>query len=128
MFKEITGTDDILPGGMRAYEVEGKEIVLCNDGGKFYAFDRRCGHMNAPLDMGTACGCIVTCPMHSVQFEASTGKALSPPVPSYGGEEPLPKAMVGMFIWIETLMEHVRTHDIKTYPVKIVGDRISIDI
>ena len=81
MFKEIASVDDILPGGMRAYEAEGKEIVLCNDGGKFYAFDRRCGHMNAPLDMGTASGCIVTCPMHSVQFEASTGKALSGPVP-----------------------------------------------
>ena len=128
MFKEIAGVDDILPGGMRAYETEGKEIVLCNDGGKFYAFDRRCGHMNAPLDMGTANGCIVTCPMHSVQFEASTGKALSLPVPGYGGEEPLPKAMAGMFIWIETLMEHVKTHDIKTYPVKVVGDRISVDI
>jgi nitrite reductase/ring-hydroxylating ferredoxin subunit len=128
MFREIASVDDILPGGMRAYEAEGKEIVLCNDGGKFYAFDRRCGHMNAPLDMGTACGCIVTCPMHSVQFEASTGKALSPPVPGYGGEEPLPKAMAGMFMWIETLMEHVRTHDIKTYPVKVAGDRISVDI
>ena len=128
MFREIASVDDILPGGMRAYEAEGKEIVLCNDGGKFYAFDRRCGHMNAPLDMGTACGCIVTCPMHSVQFDASTGESLSPPVPSYGGEEPLPKAMAAMFGWIETLMEHVRTHDVKTYPVKIVDGRISIDI
>lgn len=80
MFKDIAGVDEILPGGMKAYEVGGTDIVLCNDSGRFYAFQRRCGHMNAPLDMGTANGYVITCPLHSVQFDAGTGMALSPPL------------------------------------------------
>lgn len=113
---------------MKAYEIEDIEIVLCNDNGRFYAFERRCGHMNAPLDMGTANGYIVTCPLHSVQFDASTGKALSGIVPSAGVEEPLPKSIVTSFTWIEKLMEHVRIQDLKTYPVKVQDGKISVDI
>jgi len=30
---------------------ERREIVICNCGGSFHAVDRRCGHMNAPLEM-----------------------------------------------------------------------------
>ena len=86
MFRDIASVDEILPGGMKAYEVDGNDIVLCNDSGRFYAFQRRCGHMSAPLDMGTANGYIITCPLHSVQFDAATGKALSPPLlPSASG-------------------------------------------
>lgn len=128
MFRDVAGVDEILPGGMKAYEVDGKEIVLCNDGGRFYAFDRRCGHMSSPLDMGTANGYIVTCPLHSVQFDATTGAALSGPVPQYGGDLPMPKTRDNLFNWVETLMKHVKTHDIRAYAVKVEGGRISVDL
>ena len=50
---------------MKHVEVKGKEIVIVNVGGKFYAMDDRCGHMNALLSMGSiANGSIVTCPFH----------------------------------------------------------------
>jgi nitrite reductase/ring-hydroxylating ferredoxin subunit len=127
MFREIARVGDILPGGMKAYEAGGKDIVLCNVDGKFYAFDRRCGHMSAPLDMGTANGYIVTCPLNNVQFDAMTGKALCGPVPHYGGL-PMPKTRENIYSWVETLMKHVKTLDIKTYPVKVEGDKISIDV
>jgi hypothetical protein len=52
-FVRAIRSDEIAPGGMKAVDVEGKEIVVCNCGGTYYAFDRRCGHMNAPLDLGT---------------------------------------------------------------------------
>jgi len=128
LFRDVAGVDEILPGGMKAYEIDGKEIVLCNDGGRFYAFDRRCGHMSAPLDMGTVNGYIVTCPLHAVQFDAATGAALSGPVPLYGGGLPEQKTRENISRWIELLMEHVQTHDIRTYPVKVEGRRISVDI
>ncbi|HTX43245.1 MAG TPA: Rieske 2Fe-2S domain-containing protein [Methanocella sp.] len=128
MFREVARTGDILPGGMKAYEVDGKEIVLCNDGGRFYAFDRRCGHMSAPLDMGTVNGYILTCPLHAVQFDVTTGEALSGPVSLYGGGLPEQKTRENLGRWIEFLMEHVRTRDIRTYPVKVDGDRISVDV
>jgi nitrite reductase/ring-hydroxylating ferredoxin subunit len=113
---------------MKAYNVDSKEIVLCNANGRFYAFDRRCGHMSAPLDMGTANGYIITCPLHAVQFDVATGKALSSPVPLYGGGLPEEKTRENIGRWIEVLMEHVQTQDIRTYPVKVEGGRISVDI
>lgn len=128
MFKEIASVDEILPGGMKAYEVNGKEIVLCRDDGKFYAFDRRCGHMSAPLDMGSLNGYIVTCPLHSVQFDANTGEALCGPVPGTPVVEPLPRSLVSQFAWIEAIMQHVKTCDIRTYKVKIENGRISVDV
>ena len=73
--------EEIAPGGMKCVEVAGQEVVVCNCGGAFYAFQRRCGHMNAPLEMGTLDGTILTCPMHCAQFEVTTGKALAGPVP-----------------------------------------------
>jgi len=126
MFRDIASVDEILPGGMKAYEVDGKDIVLCNDNGRFYAFQRRCGHMSAPLDMGTANGYIITCPLHSVQFEAPTGKALSPPLLPSASEAP--PATDNLLRWVVTLMEHVKTCDIRTYPVRVENGRISVDI
>jgi nitrite reductase/ring-hydroxylating ferredoxin subunit len=128
MFREVARVGDILPGGMKAYEVNGKEIVLCNDGGRFYAFDRKCGHMSAPLDMGTANGYVVTCPLHSVQFDASSGKALCGPLLGFFDVPPPPKTRDNLNNWLEALFRQVRTDDIKAYPVKVERDRISIDI
>lgn len=129
MFRDIASVDDLLPGGMRAYTVEGEDIVLCNDGSRFYAFQRRCGHMSAPLDMGTANGYIITCPLHSVQFDVTTGKALSLPVPPYSmWEQAMPVTADNLYRWVNLLMEHVKTCDIRTYPVRVEGGRISIDI
>jgi nitrite reductase/ring-hydroxylating ferredoxin subunit len=127
MFREMAGADEILSGGMKAYQVEGKEIVLFNDGGRYYAFDRRCGHMNSPLDMGTANGFVITCPLHSVQFDATTGKALNPPVPEYSSWD-VPKAKDSFTLWLESLMAHVKTCDIRTYPVRVENGRVSVDV
>lgn len=126
MFRDIASVDEILPGGMKAYDVDGNDIVLCNDNGQFYAFQRRCGHMSAPLDLGTVNGYIITCPLHSVQFDAATGKALSPPLLPYasGG----PPTTDNLMRWIDELMKHVKTCDIRTYPVKVEGGRVSVDL
>jgi nitrite reductase/ring-hydroxylating ferredoxin subunit len=129
LFRDLASVDDLLPGGMRAYTVEDKELVLCNDGGRFYAFQRRCGHMNDPLEMGTANGFVITCPLHSVQFDVTTGKALSPPVPAYSmWEQAIPETGDNFTRWITLLMEHVKTCDLKTYPVRVEGGRISVDL
>jgi nitrite reductase/ring-hydroxylating ferredoxin subunit len=72
---------EISPGEMKAVELNGREIVVCNGGGHFYAVDRRCGHVNSPLEMGTLDGTILTCAMHCPQFDVATREALSLPMP-----------------------------------------------
>jgi nitrite reductase/ring-hydroxylating ferredoxin subunit len=47
---------------MKHVEVNGKEIVVSNVGGKFYPISDKCAHMNALLWMGDISGDgIVTC-------------------------------------------------------------------
>ncbi len=128
MFREIASVDEILPGGMKAYEIDGCEFVLCNGGDRFYAFDRRCGHMSAPLDKGTVNGYIITCPLHSVQFDAATGEALCSPVPAYSSSDITPPTSDNYSRWLGSLMENVKVCNVRTYPVKVEGGKVSVDI
>jgi len=127
-FIKAISTGDIAPGGMKAVVLEGNEIVICNSGGKFYAIQRRCGHMNAPLDMGTLDGIYLTCPMHCAQFDITNGEALSGPVPSDIGHE-IPPPFLGKYLQnIEMLMKHVRTESICTYKTKLEAGWIHINV
>ncbi|MPZ07961.1 MAG: Rieske 2Fe-2S domain-containing protein [Nitrososphaeraceae archaeon] len=92
-FFDVGKVDEIPVGKMKHVEVQGKEIVISNIGGKFYAMDDRCGHMNAGLSMGTISNDgIVTCPFHGARFDATTGKKVKEPVLTSSQQmEPLPK-------------------------------------
>lgn len=127
MFVEVAKMDEIEPGGMIAVEANGKEIVLCNYDGKIYAVSRRCGHTNAPLEMGTLEGYILTCPMHYSQFDITTGEVLSGPVPRSTGEETLPEYLKNALQYTSMLLSKTKTYDIETYPVKVEGYSIMVD-
>ena len=59
---------------MKHAELDGKEIVVANLDGKFYAMDDRCEHMNALLSMGNISneGVVVTCPFHGARFDINS--------------------------------------------------------
>ena len=125
-FVRAVRTDEIAPGGMKAVDLEGKEIVVCNCGGTYYAFERRCGHMNAPLDLGTLDGIYLTCPMHCAQFDVTTGEALSGPVPPHLGHDAFPPVVGAYMQNIGMLMSHVRTESVRTYPTKVEAGWVEI--
>ena len=118
--------DEIAPGGMKAVDLDGREIVVCNCGGTYYAFDRRCGHMNAPLDLGTLDGIYLTCPMHCAQFDVTTGEALSGPVPPDLGPDAMPPRLGVYMQNIEMLMSHVRTESVRTHRTKLEGGWVEV--
>ena len=118
-FIRAISADEIAPGGMKAVELEGREIVICNYSGKYYAIDRRCGHMNAPLEMGTLDGRYLTCAMHCAQFDITNGEALSGPVPPDFGHEIPPPVLAGYLQNIGMLMKHIRTEFLRTYATEL---------
>ncbi len=128
MLVEVAKSGDIVPGGLKAVEANGEEIILGNDDGKIYAISRRCGHMNAPLDLGTLEGYILTCPMHHAQFDITSGEALSGPVPPNLGDEVIPEGIGKFLQHVGMLMSHIKTCNLKSYSVKIDGDSIKIDV
>ena len=73
-FVPAISTVEITSGGMKTVAVDGHEIVICNCGGFCYVIERRCGHMNAPLELGTLDGRVVTCPMHCASSTSARAK------------------------------------------------------
>jgi nitrite reductase/ring-hydroxylating ferredoxin subunit len=124
---KIASVGDVLPDGMIMVQAQGIEMVLCNFDGTFYALERRCGHMCAPLELGTLNRYILTCPMHSAQFSVVTGEAISNAVLL---KRPPPKidGLVAVPGFQAILKEKVKTMDVKTFPVTVEDDAIFVDL
>ena len=127
---EVAKIDEIPSGNMKHVELDGKEIVVANLDGKFYAMDDRCGHMNALLSMGNISNeGTVTCPFHGARFDMNTGKKVKEPVLTPSQEmEPLPKTWQNYMEHAGQLMSHIKTYDQQTYDVLVDGNRIKIRI
>ena len=128
MWVEAVKTADIAPGGMKFAKVAGKDVTLCNCGGEFFAVGRRCGHMNAPLDQGTLDGYILTCPLHFGQFDVRDGAVLAYPVDQYLGAEALPSQARHVLDVADRLMQRIRVYDLVTWPARVTGDTVEVDI
>ena len=106
-FAAVAKTTEVVPGSMKKVVVEGQEILLANVGGTFYAISERCMHLGGHLSQGIIQDGIVTCPRHGSRFDVRTGQAVN-----------------GATI----LFLHMGVKDIRTYPVKVVGDGVLADL
>ena len=80
MGKIIIGkTSDIPPGKMIKSSIDGREILLANIGGEFFATDDSCTHSGSSLSEGQLDGCVITCGWHKAEFDCKTGKLLKFP-------------------------------------------------
>jgi nitrite reductase/ring-hydroxylating ferredoxin subunit len=125
-FVEVAKVNEIPNETMKHIEVDGKEILIANVGGKFYAIGDRCGHMNALLSMGNLTGNIVTCPFHGARFDVITGKKVAEPILTPQEMESLPQSWQKFFENVGQLMAHIKTYDEQSYEIKIEGDSIKI--
>jgi len=72
-------TNEITPGTIREFHVEGRAIAVANVDGKFYAINNTCLHRGGPLGQGAMNGKVVTCPWHGWQYDVTTGKVTQNP-------------------------------------------------
>ena len=126
-YVEAAQVSEISNGQMKHAEINGKEIVIANLDGKFYAFAERCGHMNARLSRGNINQNIVTCPFHAAKFDITSGKKIGEPVlESPPGMDPLPPTWQKYMEFVGKEMQYIKTYDQETYEVKIEGNSIKI--
>jgi len=78
-YVRVAEKSEIPIGKMKKIPVQGKEILIANVNGKFYAIDNVCTHERGDLSQGTLEGNVVTCPKHKSKFDVITGKVISPP-------------------------------------------------
>ncbi len=135
-FVKVAKAGEIPAGAMKHVEVGGTEICIANVKGTFYAIGDRCGHENARLSRGSLMDTIVTCPMHSSQFDVTTGKLMSGPVLELGGlkemftgcPEKVKKAVAQMFEGIVEEQRLIKTYDQSVYEVKVDGDDVLVQL
>jgi 3-phenylpropionate/trans-cinnamate dioxygenase ferredoxin subunit len=74
---------DLPPGAMRRVSFGDLDVVVAHSSAGLVAIDDRCPHMAAPLSIGELDGCLLACPLHSGQFDLTTG--LPTRMPTTGG-------------------------------------------
>jgi len=125
----VATVDEIPVGKMKHVEVGGKEILIANVGGKYYAMNDRCGHMNARLSSGVMRGTTVTCPQHAAQFDVTTGKKKAEPTLGHVPDmDKLPPSFLKMMEHVGKIVAEVKTYDQQTYPVSVNDKEIRIKL
>ena len=97
---DVTATEDVPEDDVIGIDIAGKSIALYRVEGEVFATDNLCTHGNARLCDGFLEGHEIECPLHQGKFDIRNGKAMCAPL----------------------------TDDVKTYPIKIEGDRVFVAI
>lgn len=75
MGKVIVGkASELTSGKMQKATIDGRDILVANIDGNFFAMDDTCTHAGASLSEGKIDGKTVTCGWHGAQFDCTTGK------------------------------------------------------
>lgn len=105
-FVRACSRSEVPPGSVKFVAVGGKDLIISNVDGTFYAMDNWCTHEQGNLSEGQFDGNVLTCPDHGAQFDVKTGKVL-------GGPDGGPPDSISPE---------------KSYVVKVEGDDVMVDV
>ena len=97
---QVARTGDLPEGRVKVVETKGRRLALSHTADGFYAVEDLCTHDDGPLGEGTLFGEEIECPRHGARFNIKTGQAVT-----------LPAVL-----------------PVKTFPVKVTGDQIFVQI
>ena len=125
---DVAKTDEIPVGKTKHVEVNGKEIMIANVDGKYFALSDRCGHSSALLSMGSIDENLITCPLHGAQFDLTTGKKIKEPilVPPGLSLDNIPEKWKNFAQRAFEIASHIKTYDQEKYEVEVEGNSIRI--
>jgi 3-phenylpropionate/trans-cinnamate dioxygenase ferredoxin subunit len=92
---------------MRIVSIRGKNILLVNANGSYYAINNQCTHLGGSLGKGKLNGTSITCPKHGAVFDVKTGKNVDD---------------------AKIVFIRMKVKDEETYPIKIEGDDILVGV
>lgn len=97
---DACAADDIDEEDLICWSHGDRKYAIYNTGDGYYATDLMCTHEAQSLEDGLVMDGVIECPLHGGRFDIATGKALSAPV----------------------------YQDLATYPVKVEGGRVLINL
>ena len=113
-------------GTMKGIEVGGAKVLLVHGASGIRAFEDRCGHMSAPMSIGTFKSGVLKCALHSAVFDAETGSVRGQPQMHAGGMEKLPPEMAQAFAEMGKVMAQIRCENLRPFPVAVENGRINV--
>jgi len=72
-WKRVCKSDEVAANGIKAFPVDGTDVLIVHTGSAFVAFQAMCPHEAVPLADGVHDGCTLTCLEHMWQFDLATG-------------------------------------------------------
>jgi nitrite reductase/ring-hydroxylating ferredoxin subunit len=72
--EKVCKTSDVPNATMKGFTLNGRQILIANVDGIFYAVDALCPHMNGYLPSGKLEKSEVVCPVHRARYDVTTGK------------------------------------------------------
>jgi len=97
---KVSQVGDPPAGEVKVVRARELRIALANVEGEYYAVDDLCTHDGGPLDQGDVFDYEIECPRHGARFDIRSGKPLC-----------LPAIL-----------------PVKTYPVRVEGDEVQIEL
>jgi len=108
--EKVCKTTDVPKTEMRGFTVKGRQVLVANVDGTFYAVEALCPHMSGYLPSGKLEKSEVVCPVHRARYDVTTGRLVKN---------------------VDTLVKMATGHggkDLRTYGVKVESDDILIDM
>ena len=100
-YVKVAQKKDLAPGSVKTVIVSGKAIAVANVDGEFFALDDACTHRGCSLGgEGMVEGKTLVCGCHGAKFDLTDGRVLALPA----------------------------TIPLKTYPVKIEGEEVLVEV
>lgn len=100
LFVDVCSIRDAPPSTVRAVHALGRDFLIANVDGRFYAFGERCTHAAWSLADGELRGCEIVCALHGARFDLRTGEPTALPA----------------------------TKPLRTFPVRTQGDRVEVQL
>jgi len=104
-YLKVAELSEIPAGHKKKVTVRGKDILLVNVDGNYYALNNSCPHRGKSLAAGRLANQVLTCPRHGAAFDVKTGHALSD---------------------ARSLFGRIKVKDCHSYPVQVHGNDLLI--
>ncbi|MFZ0699976.1 MAG: Rieske 2Fe-2S domain-containing protein [Thermoplasmata archaeon] len=117
---------DLKHGEMTHGRAGGEDVLVVNNAGELRAFINRCGHMNAPLDLGTFKSGVLKCAQHNAVFDARTGDVRGPPVLSMPGMDKLPPEFMEAMARMAPIFARTECRPLTPLPVEQVSGNVRV--
>jgi nitrite reductase/ring-hydroxylating ferredoxin subunit len=122
---QVADAKELPQGTMKGIDVSGARVVLVHGSSGIRAFEDRCGHMSAPISIGSFKSGVLKCALHAAVFDAETGAVRGQPqmhVPS----AQLPPEMLEAMAKMGQIMSQIRCEPLRPFPVAVEGGQVKV--